>query len=263
MSNEFEIFWKPFTRVFQALCVSHYSVFRPKIKKNFLKSLPYLLYYLFIYFVNFAILFSSTNKGFSNSTLGRYQSVNKEVVKFKNSPLMSYVNALSLFGSIAVHVSICLESFLCGKKENQICEKLNQISNIFASNLNYNISYNVRRIRYIRNSGVFVFVIFTAIVCSFSTLPDAYHDKFFMTPIMLFSVVITRARWYQIALFLHIIADALEDLQFLLTKQQQLSFEQTNVNEPRSNYDPEKIRYIYEIYSNIWSIVALISDCFG
>lgn len=72
----------------------------------------------------------------------------------------------------------------------------------------------------------------------------------------------SRGRWCVVALFLSMIADTLEDLQGLLKQQQMQSCARSN-EEIGNSFDPERLRYIRDIYSNIWFICTLLSDSFG
>lgn len=255
MSNGFHNFWQPFIRVFQALCISHYSVFR----HNDSKSKIFLAYFVVITLCNMVALVVSIRGGRFNRE--DFVFVDGET-KFKGSPLMYYINALSIFSSLVIHSTIALEVIFVGKQENEICEKLKLIDDIFSTKLSHMVNYKIFRIRYFKIVGIFVIAIILAISCAFSPLPEVYYDKFFMTPLMLIGVIISRARWCQIALYLNIIADTLDELQHLLKRQQIQSYQQTN-EETRGTFDPERLRYIREIYSDMWFIVSLMSDCFG
>lgn len=255
MSREFELFWKPFTRVFQTLGVSHYTIFRPEIYNNRLKSVALLLYYIILIAFHVLLLMITTYKG-------RCYESEKCEARYKGSPLMYYVNGLSVFGSIATHLSVHFENIFYGNQEDEICEKFKNIYGIFASRLNYRLNYKAKRVKYVRIVGFYTFAIILSCTTAFSKLPDQYNDMFFMTPMMIFGVIITRARWLQISLFLNILSDTLEDLQSLLRQQQIRSSEETN--EPSENrYTCQNIRYFRAIYSNIWLIVTMMSDYFG
>lgn len=173
-----------------------------------------------------------------------------------------YVNALSIIGAFVVHITMYSEAICCGKREIEICEKLQSISDIFESKLKSKINYKSVRGKYLRVIGLFLFTVILASITSFGELPDLYDDKFFMTPIMVTGVIVTRARWCQIALFLHILADNLNHLQITLKHHQIQSCEK--VNEHLENgFERENIQYFREIYSHCWHIITLMSDSFG
>lgn len=82
-----------------------------------------------------------------------------------------------------------------------------------------------------------------------------------MTPVMVIGIIITRARWCQIALYLNTLADVLHHLQLTL-KQQQLQSSTTS-NEQSHSFVRENICYLREIYSHCCVIITMMSDYFG
>lgn len=255
MSSEFESFWKPFTRVFQAICVSHYSVFRPSVHNSFRKSLPFLIYFTICATAHLALIFTFTSKASRESS--------HDSVKYKESALMFYINALSIVSNIVIHSTIHLENIFYGKREQQICDKLKLINDIFVTKFDYHADFKARSIKYIRQTVAFYVLIFILTSAStFTPLPDLYDDKFFMPPILILSVIMTQSRSCQIALFLNIIADTLDDLQMLLKQQQTKCFQEL-AQQMELNVEFENIQYFRKIYSNVWLIVTLMSDCFG
>lgn len=258
MSSEFEAFWKPFARAFQSICISHYSVFRPHLHNNCLKSLPFQLHFIFFVTVHLTIVFLNTEKG------QRSESKNCKTTKFKESPLMYYVNAINMVVSIATHIIIHLENVFYGKRENEIYQKMQMIGGIFANNLNYRINYRAWQTRYVRVVGIFVFAFLLSSATSFSKLPDSYSDKFFMNSIMIFGIIMNRARWCQIALFLNMLADTLNHLQIAL-KQHQIRNRKFSKERRRidSFFECKKICDFRDIYSSSWYMITLMSDYFG
>lgn len=135
------------------------------------------------------------------------------------------------------------------------------IDNIFVTRLNYKIDYKIRRTQYIRQTVItFILTTISAIASSFINLPDLYHNKYFMQPILILPIIINRVRWCYIALFLHNIGDILNDLQVLL-KQQQINICHNLSLQPSENLSRENIRYLREIYSGIWFTITLVSEC--
>lgn len=184
-------------------------------------------------------------------------------VKHKESALMYYVNALSILGGFATHISSHLEVLFNGKREEEIYEKLQIIDNIFITKLNHLVDYKIRRIHFVRQTIlIFLLVTITSIASSFIHLPNLYHDKYFMQPILIFPLIINRFRWCYIALLLNNIGNILNDLQILL-KQQQIHSCIDSSEHPQSKYARENIRYYREIYSYIWFTITLMSDTFG
>lgn len=257
MSSDFEAFWKPFTRTFQAICVSHYSVFRPHLHNNWLKTLPFQIYFVAFACAHLIFVFWNTEKG--------HHSDSKHLnTQYKESPLMYYVNALDVFVSFVTHIVIHLEYVFGGNQENEICQRMQMIGEMFAKNLNYPINYRAWRARNIRAVGVFILVFLLTSATSLSELPDFYSDKFFMNPLMIIGTIMNRARWCQIALFLNILADTLHHLQIALKQHQtrngRISARQRGID---SSFECTKICEFRDVYSNCWYMVTLMSDCFG
>lgn len=175
---------------------------------------------------------------------------------------MYYLTVLSTFGSYATHLAIPMENMFYGKREEEICEKLKIISDIFATKLNYIPDYKSRRTKYLqRTVFLFVFDIALAYTSVFVTLRDL-DDLDPSDGMVMIGIVILRVRWCQIALFLDVISDFLYDLHTLL-KQQQIQSLQGFNDCRRNELSCQRIQYFRDIYSNIWHITTLFSDCFG
>lgn len=257
MSSEFKTFWRPFTRAFQAICISHYSVFRPHLHDKRLKSLPFQIYFIAFAALHMAIVIRNTEKE-------NHSKSNGFSTQFKESPLMYYVNALDMIASIVTHVIIHLEYMFGGKRENEICQMMQAIGDIFVKHLNYRLNYRAWQPRYIRVVGIFVLSYLLSSITSFSKLPDSYSDKFFMNPVMMAGIIMNRARWCQIALYLNMLADTLNNLQIAL-KQHQIRNGNCSTELRRIDgmFECKKICHFREIYSNSWHMITLMSDFFG
>lgn len=255
MSSDFETFWKPFARVFQAICISHYSVFRPNISNSFRKKIPFLVYFIVLSSAHLTLIFTVTSK-----TSRESDSI---ALNFKESTLMNYVNALSIIGQIAIHSAIHLENVFYGDREQEICDRLKHIYDSFATNFNYVPDYEMRRVKYIYKTVLFFVLMFIfASASAFTPIPAACDDKFFMPPILIPSMIMTLGRWCQISLYLNIIADTTNDLQGLIRQQQINNFQEHN--QPTQTYEEFKnMQCLRKIYSNIWFITTLVSQCFG
>lgn len=256
ISSDFEAFWRPFARIFQTLCVSNYFIFRPHLRNNWRKSLPFLIYFLTLASLHILLVVLTASKGL--------QIDSEQHLKHKESHLMYYVNNLSIIGSIITHMTIHFEVLLSMKLEEEIYEKLNEIHVIFASKLNFLINYEARRAKYIRNTvGTFVLTIVLASVSSLATIPNLKKgiEIHFMKPVHIIAVTIIRARWCYVALLLNIIADTLDDLQNSLKLHQQKNAKELSAES--CSCARESIRYFREIYSNVWFTINLLSDCFG
>lgn len=254
VSREFETLSKPFIRIFQVLCVSHYSVYRPRLRNNFIRSLPF-----FLYFLTFAL----THVIFLTLNLKRGIGEGNDPKRRKESPVMFYINCLSIFGTIATHATTHLETLLSGRRENEMHQKLKKINDIFTTKLNHFVDYKARRAKYVKKTVLFF--VFTWLLSAGSSLirvPISNHDKYFNQPLLILTVTVIRLRGCHVALFLNIIADILKDLQLLL-KQQQIKSHQRCGNSTSIYYKRENLRFLREIYSNVWLVKSMISDCFG
>lgn len=244
---EVETFWKPFTRAFQLLCVSHFSIYRAKIHGYL-----FLIYFLIVSTIHISLLAFDVNKGMNKENNHSHHP------EHKDSPLMLYVNCLSIFGRFATHMITHFETLLNGACEREIHRKLKKINIIFTSKLNYLVDYKAKRTKYIQKTvSVFAFATLLTVASSLVNAPLSNHDKYFSKTIFICAVIIVRFRGCHIAPFLNIIADALNDLQVLLMKHQ-MKCHQRRLNDKREN-----IRYLREIYSNIWLVKKMLSDCFG
>lgn len=255
--NEFEAFWKPFTIAFQILCVANYFIFRSSnFRRNHLQFIAFSVYFIAFSILHIATVVSSSTKALKPTPENSY-------FKHKESQLMHYVNVLAIIGSFVIHLMSHIETLFNGKHEQEIYEKLQAIDKTFATHLNHKTDYKTRRKKYIRQTIlVFIFAIFLAAASAFTPLHELNDDKFFMQPIMIIPLLIIRARWCYIALFLRATADTLNDLQMLLKQQQIQSFHHSTDQRKHSD-DRENIRFFREIYSDVWFIITLISDCFG
>lgn len=65
---------------------------------------------------------------------------------------------------------------------------------------------------------LFVIAAGLAYASAFTKLPDLYDDISVSHPAMIIDVIVLRVRWRQIALYLLLIADTLNDLQISLEK---------------------------------------------
>lgn len=260
-SSEFKSFWKPIIRAFQIFCVSNYSIFRSNLNNHFIRFALCLPYFVMFSVINISIVGSTASRGLQcDGALPESVSTHKE------SALMYYVNSLSVLGNFFTHLTIHLETFLCGKQEEAIFEKLNGIDDIFERKLNHKINYKSKRSTCIRKAmSVFILSTVLSICGSFISLPELHHDKYFMQPILIVAATINRIRWMYIAIILCSLADTLQDLQMLLRQQQIQSCEKSDDHGDGLTiaFARDNIRYFREIYSSIWLTITLLSSCFG
>lgn len=245
----FVSFWKPFIRIFQVCCVSHYSLFHSS------EHIGRLIYY--IIFSSLHIL--SMIYTLYNGLLIQMKPDNK----YKESTLMFYVNSISVSGNFLTHVVAHFEPLFTKKYEEDIYHKLNEINEIFALKLNYVTNFDVIRHKFISRTVLF----FTITACvsmgySFYSLPADHHsmNTFLFLMNRAFGVVVIRARRCQLAFLVNMLSNILVDLQILL-KRQQKNYRPNSINSGATS--SENLRYLRDIYSSVWLLKNLISSCYG
>lgn len=243
----FVLFWKPFIRFFQAICVSHYSIFHPN--NNI---------YRFIYFIIFSTLHISLM--FYTLTHGLHIQL-KPIGQHKESPLMFYVSSVSLAGNFISHTIAHLEPLFTRKDEEEIYHRLNKINGIFALKLNYVTNFDVIKQKFVKKTVVFyISIALISFGYSFFSLPSDNFSVLLFLLNRMFAVVIIRARRCQAAFIINSMNNILKDLQVLLKRQQEC-YRPHSTNSLSHYY--ENIRYLRDVYSNIWLIKNLIGRCFG
>lgn len=243
----FEEFWKPFVRVFQALAVSHYSIFysTPRFSR-------------FVYFVSVSAI---------QISLLTYVLIDGPRVhfignkNFKESPLMNYVSFLSIAGNFVTHLVAHFEPLFTRKHEEDIYRRLNEINDIFALKLNYITDYQgIRRNFICKTVSFFVFASTLSFGYSLYYLPTDPKGMCIFVTCRLLSVLMIRSRRCQIAFHVNNLTIILNDLQVLLRRQQE-SYHSNSTE--AMLYSREKIRYLRDIYSNAWLVKNSLSNCFG
>lgn len=243
----FVLFWRPFIRVFQALCVSHYSIFHTNRHT-----------YRLIYFTVFSIL----NIAIKVYTIKHGPHIHIVANNnYKENSLMNYVSFISIAGNFFTHVIAHLEPIFTRKHEVEIYRKLDEINEIFATKLNYVTDFNAIRKKFIRHTVVyFVFASCLAFSYSFYTLPkDGLSMAWFLVG-RIISIAVIRGRRCLIAFHINTLTNILMDLQILLKRQQRKY--QPNSKELSSD-SCERMQHLRDIYSNVYLIKNLLSSCFG
>lgn len=257
--NNFNAFWKPFIRVFQALAVSHHSIFRPNLRNHLLRRFSFLCYFLLISSIHVILVASTLNRG-----LQREQNlIGNRKPKHRESNLMYYINSMALIVYFATNITTHLETLFCWKQEQEIFRRLETINEIFATKLHHMIDFKARRTTYVRQIVcAFILSSILSSASAFSTLPETHHYKYFMSPVLIIAAILNRTRWCYVTIVLKALGDILNDLQDLLRQHQLHSCDESS-NHPESHHSRENIRYYREIYSHIWMTAASISDCYG
>lgn len=249
-ARAFELFWKPFVRVFQMVCVSHYSIFYRRHRSIRI-----------VYFVVISIL--HTLLMFYTLVYGLHIQIrpNKQ---HKESPLMYYVNFISVAGNFITHTIAHVEPFFTQNQENEIYLRLNGINEIFATEFNYIVDFDAIKRKHIQHTVLFYFCSATvSFGYSFFSLPAVSSDVILFLINRILAVTVIRARRCYAALIINMQTIILQDLQILLKRQQQNYRPHTAANSHVTSDASEKIHYLRDVYSNIWMINNLISDSFG
>lgn len=242
----FDYFWKPFVRVFQALCLSHYSIFRCSNRTHNVGRLIYTMFFMTLDVVaNIYILH-------------QIHSVDK--AQYENCVLMYFVSLISHLVHVVSDTIAHFESFFAKEQEEEIYRKHREIDEIFATKLNHIRDYNA-----IRRASVWPTIIYwtcasiVAFAAALFILPSNENVFVFLignTAIML----INRIRRFQIGIHVNALTNILNDLKMLLDKQHRMHCSQSNGISPDFC---KNIRYFRQIYSNAWFITKMMSCCFG
>lgn len=236
-SSELELFFKPYIRTLQWLCVSNFSVFRPEFYKNRRQ-----VYFYSIYFA----LFIASHVYLLIALDGIFVVKKSPLRSF--GPLILIVNALSVIGNFINHTTLHVEALVQGKNERKIYQIFLEINEIFNIKLHQPIEYSLLRKKYARS--MVPFFIFIAIIMFFVT----YHSistehKIIFIAFRIYVMIVICGRELYIALLLSVLGDFLNHLRM------SLSNEQTDFR--------NRIRFYRQIYSKFGQITDLISQCFG
>lgn len=243
----FESFWKPFIRVFQAICVSHYSTFYRT------QHIGRLVYFIVFSTLHVSLMFYTLINGLHIQV--RPNSQHRE------SPLMFYVNFVTVTGNFVSHTIAHLEPLFTRNDEQEIYRRLNEINEIFALKFNYVTNFDVIKRKFVRKTVLFyVCAAFMSFGYSFFSLPTDVSSLLLFLLNRIFAVIIIRARRCQAAFIVNALSHILKDLQILL-KRQQKNYRPHTTNS--SSHCSENIRYLRDVYSNVWLIKNLVSNCFG
>lgn len=246
----FESLLKPFVRFFQIVCVSNYSIFYRK------KRTIRMIYFIVVSTLHTSLMFYTFLYGLHIQI--------KPSRQHKESPLMFYVNFLSVAGNFVTHTIAHVEPFFTQNQENEIYQRLNEINEIFATRFNYSIDLDVIKRKHMQQTAFFYFC--SAIVSfgySFFSLPAACNDVILFLINRILAVIVIRSRRSYTAILIKMQTIILQDLQILLKQQQQNYRPHTAANASVASNACEKIHHLRDIYSNVWMINSLISGCFG
>lgn len=242
----FDSFWKPFVRVSQAFCVSHYSIWHQS--KNGFR----LIYFILFGTLHISlIIYTLTNGPYLHVIVND---------KYKRSSLMFYVSLMSIIGNLIAHMMAHLEPLFTKKHELEMYRKLREIDEIFATKLNYVTDFSTIRNEFIKYTvSFYIFAASLSFGYSIFTLPDDAISTAVFLLNRLIAVFVIRVRRCLIAFHVNTMTNILRDVQILL-KQQQLNYRPNSTETVKSR---ENIQYLRDIYSNVWLLKNLLSSCFG
>lgn len=247
---DFIHFWKPYVRFFQFLCISHHGIFRPDLKDQRIKLISLRIFSI----VNVSIQIVVSAYFFVCMGTERKLRV---VDKFNVSPLFIYVNVGTRFCQLLSFLVIPVEMFFHSHVEHKIFETLQSIDDIFQK-MNFSIDYGIHRRQQMRKTWLLFTVITIAMIFAYvvNFAIDTLLDLF---GILLYSYIfiVWRMRVFQILFFINAVFDLLgePELKVVMRRQQH-----------RLKYNSahwKDIQYARKIYSKIWFLKTLISDCFG
>lgn len=248
-ARAFELFWKPFVRFFQILCVSHYSIFYRKQRSI------RIVYFIVASTLHTVLMFYTVLYGLHIQI--------RPNERHKESTLMFYVNFLSMAGNFVTHTMAHAEAFFTQNQENEIYRRLNEINEMFSTEFNYIVDFDAIKRKHMQHTVLFYFCSATVSFCySFFSLPTVSSDAVLFSINRILAVIVIRARRCYAAQIINMQTIILRDLQILLKRQQQNYRPHTTNAHVKSNAN-EKIHYLRDIYSNIWMVNNLISGCFG
>lgn len=246
---DFMNFWKPIVGTFQFFCISHYGIFRHELKSQPLKLNSHRLFFI----LNVSIQLMS-----SGYNVLQLQTQSPTMEKYNVSPIFTYVNFGTKFTLSLSIMMISLETYFKRNKEQQLFETLQCIDKIFKKKLKHDIDYRAQRRRQMRNICIYFTVITTIIISSLSiniSIARVNVRTFLGILFFAYVFVLSRMRVFQIALLVNAVGDLLAELEISMRRQQQ-----------RTKYNPARwkdVQYCRKIYSKIWHLSTLISDCFG
>lgn len=234
--QSFESFWKPYVRVYQVFCVSHYSIYHsnPRIGRFIYYLLFFVMHSLFMVYTLITIYYLGSSR-------------------YKATPLMSIVSFISITGDFVEHAVAHLEPLFTRKQEEEIYRQFQEINTIFATKLNHFVDFEALRKKQNYTIGFFILSAIQAFGLSYFTLPTGAFNITLYSFCRAASIVIIRVRRFQSAIIINLLCNILMDVKTLLKQLQ----------ENHRHNSCENIRYLRDIYSRAYLIKKLLSGCFG
>lgn len=245
---DFLHFWKPFVRTFQLLCISHYGIFRPELKKQRFK----LFLYRFFFVLNVVLQVAATYFYFEKGLTLKLHAMNK----YNVSKIFLYVNVGTRFSQFASQLVVPLETFFKRHVEHELFEAFRRIDDIFKNDLKYPIDYRGHRRRQLTHTWLYYIIVITLMVGSyFISAPVPASVTVIHSLLYFYLLAFWRIRIFQVALYINMLNALLGELTVVMRRQQQ-----------RVKYNPhgwKDIQYTRRMYSEFTLVKTLIGDCFG
>lgn len=237
-TSEMELFWKWHIRIFQWLCVSHFSIYRPNFFKNHITKLVYFGYFTLFITIDILIFY------YLDSIYLNIKIENDNTF----TPLVFIVNCLSIIAFHVHHISMELETFLCGNKERKLHQIFVEINQLFTEKIKRPIDYKIL-FKY-NLKTVIPFFIFTTIAVFILTFQEIIeHNPYAFVLSRIFCTTLPTCRQLYIALILKMLNDCIIHLKSTIQNDQE--------------HFQNNIHYYRQIYSKFYQITDLFSNCFG
>lgn len=244
----FSHFARPFVLIFQLFGLSHYGLSRPDVTNHRLK-LNLLRTYLIVHVVFHAtIVYYSSAVGVTIRLHG--------MEDYHISTFCVIVNVWSRCSEILSFLLIPIETYFKRKSEQQIFETIECIDALLQQKMKYDVDNRMRCRRQLVRTWLWFVVSVAILTTSLSiSVPLDMSNRSYGISVMLFTLFILRLRIFQTAFFINAVIGLLDDLKMAMQRQQQ-----------RFKYNIagwRDIQYARKIYSKIWLLRILISECYG
>lgn len=177
--------------------------------------------------------------------------------KHKEMPLMSYVSFISIAGDFVEHSCAHIEPLFTGKKEEEMYRRFEEINTIFARKLNHVVDFDGIWKNQKYTIGFFIVSGIQAFGLSFFSLPTGGFNITIYLICRAAAIIIIRVRRFQSSIIINLMTNTLLDVQILLKQSQE------NYRQNSNRHISKNIRYLRDIYSNVWLIRKSLSCCFG
>lgn len=243
----FQTFWSPFIRFFQFLCISHYKLLRSDFNKNIFKRFIFPIHFIFFSIFRIGIFWYIILEGFQVRV--------ESETKHNDGRVMFYLDRISIFVYFLTNAIGHVETFIKGNSEMELFKKIEEIHSVHTSKLKYSVNYNEIQRRCLFDA-VNTFAVSASIaIINLITLTSS--DHIYMKFYFVLAIIISYGRICQIAIVLHFMCACVNHLQT------HLKLHQLDPGNQSLFHRLKEIKHFRDIYSTIWLIKNLISDCYG